>query len=244
MLPPGLCVDTIGGRAYVGVIALSEQGISPVLPMFTWVNGLLRRFLGLSHHAVNVRTYVRPAGGGRAGIYFFTLDCSSALPTFGARALFNLPYRLASMRRQTSYEGTFRITSERRTLLGAEPSAEIEVEWEADGGASEADALGAFFAERYCLYCEAGPVLRTLAMPHGSDPPSLWRGTITHAPWPLQKVCPRIKRNSMLGSVGVDVALTQAARDGAVVAHFSPGVSAIEFFWEPLVSSAKLKAAD
>jgi hypothetical protein len=91
LLPPGLEVDLFDGRAYVGLVALSEQGITPAIP---FLPRFLQRLLALSHHAVNARTYVRPSRGhGPPGIFFFTLECSGFLPAFGASLLFNLPYR-------------------------------------------------------------------------------------------------------------------------------------------------------
>ena len=97
-LPEGLLVDTHLGVAYVGVVLLTERGICPYPPgVPLWAV----RWMGLSHDAVNVRTYVRPASGvGPPGIMFFTLDCSSLLPTLGALAIFNLPYRYARMYRR------------------------------------------------------------------------------------------------------------------------------------------------
>ena len=48
--------------------------------------------------AANVRTYVRLKSRPElTGIYFFSLDCSSALVTLGARAAFSLPYKLSTM---------------------------------------------------------------------------------------------------------------------------------------------------
>ena len=101
LLPPGLLVDAFEGVAYIGIVCLSERGIVP------WPAGIplwLVRCLGLSHHAVNVRTYVRTAHG-PPGIFFFTLECSAALPAVGARLLFNLPYCLARMRRGAAARG-------------------------------------------------------------------------------------------------------------------------------------------
>lgn len=67
----------------------------------------LLRLLRLSHSALNLRTYVRPAhGNGPPGIFFFTLECSSLLPVLGARMLFNLPYRWASMLRSDQMDGS------------------------------------------------------------------------------------------------------------------------------------------
>ena len=55
------------------------------LPSFPFVS----RF-----HETNVRTYVH-AGGRDPGVWFFSLDASSALAVMAARALLGLPYRYA-----------------------------------------------------------------------------------------------------------------------------------------------------
>ena len=83
-LPPELAADEHHGVSYVGIVALTEAGIVPS----SWPKGAplwLMECIGPSHFAVNVRTYVRPRSGGPAGIFFFSLDCSSLLPTLGAR---------------------------------------------------------------------------------------------------------------------------------------------------------------
>ena len=170
-LPPGLVVDTHDGVAYVGVVLLTESGIVPFPPRTPlW----LVRWLSVSHHAVNVRTYVRPESGGPAGIYFFTLDCSALLPTIGAFALFNLPYRYSRMEREQK-GARFTLRSKRVASTVA-----IAAEWEAEDELLATDrsadaALGRFFVERYVLYQPPGPLLRLL-LPSGSR---LWAGAIT-----------------------------------------------------------------
>ena len=92
LLPPALEPDRFGGRAYVGLVLLAENGISARLPVISAIE--------FSHLAANVRTYVRLKSRPElTGIYFFSLDCSSALVTLGARAAFSLPYQLSTMAR-------------------------------------------------------------------------------------------------------------------------------------------------
>lgn len=219
-LPAGLIVDKHAGVAYVGVVLLTEGGIVPLPPgvplwMVAW--------LGLTHHAVNVRTYVRPAeSAGPPGIFFFTLDCSALLPTVGAKALFNLPYRYARMRRRLDGDTHFLESARRRSNVC------VAAEWKADGEPSGADAaLATFFVERYALYNRPGPVLRCI-MPRHSR---LWTGSITHAPWPVQRArlmayggfC---SKDGVLSALGLSELV-----QGACVAHMSSGVGPIEFFW-------------
>jgi hypothetical protein len=143
-LPPGLTVDNYRGTALLTVMALTECGIEPVCPLalLAW---LLQPLRG-SHHSVSVRTYVRPTSGdGPPGLYFFSIDCSAWLPSVVARLFWNLPYRLARMKRKCvpdtaacaadfGSEGApqFEIESCRsqRTLLSQEPMMYFRAKWE------------------------------------------------------------------------------------------------------------------
>ena len=50
MVPPELTIDTFEGKAYVGLIPFTLDGVRPVLtPPIPWLS---------SFHEVNVRTYV------------------------------------------------------------------------------------------------------------------------------------------------------------------------------------------
>ena len=140
LLPKGLEVDLFDGVAYIGIVLLTESGIVPWPPRVpVW----LVRCLGISHHAVNVRTYVRTAHG-PPGIYFFTLECSALLPVLGARSLFNLPYRYSRISRWDGSRQTYHLTSRR---VGADPR--VMAEWRTDDTA-ENDGLGRFVVEREC----------------------------------------------------------------------------------------------
>ena len=221
LLPKDLVVDTFKGKAYVGVVALSEIGIRP-----TFLPRWLGRLFALSHYAVNVRTYVRPVNDsiGQPGIYFLTLDCSHILPALGARLLFHLPYRLASMIRGVWNDGSsFSFQSRRWRTTG-----KLEVEWEISPNeattAAPQDSLAFFLVERYCLYNRAGTFLRLLARA-----PNLWRGSITHAPWPLQTARVTMIHNTVLDAIpGMNEAILSKVNPSA---HFSPGISDIHFYY-------------
>jgi hypothetical protein len=76
-LPPGLHVDTFEGRAFVGLVPFTMQGIRPTR--------LLPPVPGLSaFHETNVRTYVLHEGGA-PGVWFYSLDAASSVAA--ARAL-------------------------------------------------------------------------------------------------------------------------------------------------------------
>jgi uncharacterized protein YqjF (DUF2071 family) len=225
-LPPGLLVDRLDGVAYVGVVCLRESGIVP------WPVGLplrLVKWLSLSHNAVNVRTYVRSEHG-PSGIYFFTLECDGALPTFGASALFNLPYRLARMRRWQEPTSVHHQESSRL----ADSRAGVQAAWRpSKQGNAGGIGIGDFVVERYALYNPAGWLVRWLTRGRTT----LWHGSITHAPWPLvQAELLAWDGERMLAATGLDDIVT-----GPPVAHASSGVGPISFFWNGSPPAKPLK---
>src|SRR5438045_5907004 len=83
LVPPELTIDTFDGIAYVGLVPFTLTGVRPVgVPPMPWVS---------SFHEVNVRTYVH-RGGRDPGVWFFSLDASSAIAVAAARAAYKLPY--------------------------------------------------------------------------------------------------------------------------------------------------------
>ncbi|MFZ4599930.1 MAG: YqjF family protein, partial [Terrimicrobiaceae bacterium] len=88
-LPPGLEVDAWNGRAYIGLVPFFMRGVRPAgLPALPWISNFLE---------LNIRTYVRDRHG-RAGVWFYSLDCNQPLAVWVARTLFHLPYFDARMR--------------------------------------------------------------------------------------------------------------------------------------------------
>src|SRR5436305_268465 len=122
MVPPELSIDTFEGKAYVGLIPFTLRNVRPVL---TPPIPFLSRF-----HEVNVRTYVRLPGGD-PGVWFFSLDTSSALAVAGARAFYKLPYFHARMDFRDT-EG-FQLDSDRDDPTGATP-ADIHVHYRPEEG--------------------------------------------------------------------------------------------------------------
>ena len=81
-IPSQLEVDTFDGSAWIGVVPFRMTHVHPIaLPPIPTV----RDFPEL-----NVRTYVR--SGGRAGVWFFSLDAAIRLAVFGSRVSVGLPY--------------------------------------------------------------------------------------------------------------------------------------------------------
>src|ERR1700704_2301390 len=87
LVPTQLKLDAFDGQHWVAVTPFRMSGIRarglPALP-------------GLSRFPeLNVRTYV--TYGGKAGVYFFSLDAANLPAVWAARAFFHLPYFHAVM---------------------------------------------------------------------------------------------------------------------------------------------------
>ncbi|HET6549278.1 MAG TPA: DUF2071 domain-containing protein [Solirubrobacter sp.] len=164
VVPEQLPIDAFDGGAWLGVTPFEVRALR------------LRRLPPLARFPeLNVRTYATV--GGRAGIFFFSLDAARRDAVLGARLAYRLPYfhaRMAIAREQ----GTIRYRSRR-------PGAEFAAAYE-PCGAARAPAPGSlehFLTERYCLYTvDRGRVLRA---------------DIHHAPWPLQPARADVAVNTM-----------------------------------------------
>jgi len=163
MIPPQLTVDTFEGKAYVGLIPFTLTGVRPLLtPAIPWLS---------SFHEVNVRTYVH-RDGRDPGVWFFSLDTSSALAVDGARAFYHLPYFHA----QIDFDDQCELTSRRDDPRGSKP-ADIHVRYRPVEGPTAPAASGTiehFLVERYLLYA---------ADRHHQ----LHRARVHHQPYPLQR---------------------------------------------------------
>jgi uncharacterized protein YqjF (DUF2071 family) len=196
LVPDALELDTFDGRAYVGAI--------PFL-----VRGARMRFLpavpGVSDfYEVNVRTYVRYAGGD-PGVWFFSLDASSTGAVLAARAGWQLPYypSRASLR----YDGGDVHYMSERQAPGPTPGR-LDVTYRVGErrGAAEPGTLEHFFVERYLLYTRWRPA-------------GLLVGPVQHQPYPLRDVTLRhLACASLVESLGVP------GPTGDVHALYSPGV--------------------
>ena len=209
-LPPGLEPDLFDGSAWLGVIPF-------------WMNHVQTRIAGRlalttptvsTFPELNLRTYVRSRVSGLAGVYFYSLDCSSPLAVAGARTLFHLPYFLAGMTRTTDADGTVHYTSKR--LLTRTPASyaatyfPIRDAYTAPGAAlfentrqdpASGRTLASFLTERYCLF--------TPSRGH------MLVGHIHHRPWPLEPAEAEIRRNEIPRAHGFTLP------DTAPVLHFA-----------------------
>jgi uncharacterized protein len=176
LVPGSFELDTFEGAAWVGVVPFWMSGVAlrglPALPAFP---------------ELNVRTYV--TAGGRAGVYFFSLDAASSLAVWGARTFLNLPYFRARM--SVSLPAEVQYTSRRHGSGGA---AEFRASYQPDGAPFHpADGtLEWFLTERYCLY-------------HLDRRDTPTRLEIHHPRWFLQRAQASIEVNTMGRVNGVEL---------------------------------------
>ena len=193
LIPAGLELDTYEGRAWLAVVPFGMRGIYlRRLPLRT---PLYSRFLEL-----NVRTYV--TAGGKAGVWFFSLDAANPGAVAVARRWYHLPYYFARMSLRRADGGWIEYAS-RRVHPGA-PGARFAGRYRPVGEPyrAEAGSLEHWLTERHCLYA---------ADRRGR----LYRGDIDHAPWPLQPAEAEIRVNTMARPHGI------ALPDTAPLLHFA-----------------------
>lgn len=200
-LPPGLHVDTFGGKAYLGLVPFFMQGIRPRgLPPVPGISSFLE---------MNVRTYVHDDEG-RPGVWFYSLDANQTLAVTIARRFFHLPYHRATMSARRDKDGLIEYHCKRRGL---------DEKWSTRiiyGSGSELDApapgsLESFLVERYWLYASA---------PDGS----LRAGQVHHPPYPVSEARVEVLTDAACASAGFQI--DQRKPDHVL---FSKGVS-VELF--------------
>lgn len=176
LVPPALELETFDGTAWIGVVPFRMTGV-------------MRRPLpdvpGLSAFPeLNVRTYA--TRGGKAGVWFLSLDATNPLAVWAARRFFFLPYHRARM--------SLELRGDEIRYRSRRPNAEFAAAYRPTSAPylSKTGSLEHFLTERYCLYAVA---------PDGS----LWRNDVHHAPWPLQAAEASIEQNTMLEVHGVAV---------------------------------------
>ncbi len=135
-----------------------------------------------------MRTYV--TYGGKAGVYFFSLDAGNLPAVWAARRFYHLPYFLAAMSSK-ELGGDIRYCS-RRVGGAAEfcgqysPKAEVRLR--------ERGSIEHWLTERYCLYTTH----------HGK----VYRGEIHHPPWPLQDAEAEFEINTVASAAGISLPTT------------------------------------
>src|SRR5205085_1048277 len=168
LLPPGLDLDTFEGKAYAGLVPFTLTGVRPILtPPLPWIS---------SFHEINVRTYVH-RNGRDPGVWFFSLDASSAIAVAAARAAYKLRYFNSEIHFESGPGAIPEISFRSRRLDDRGPlPANLRVGYKAVEGAATPASPGTlehFLVERYILYTE--------------DDHQLYRARVHHQPYPLQK---------------------------------------------------------
>jgi uncharacterized protein YqjF (DUF2071 family) len=187
LVPPELPLDTYDGRCWVAVAPFHMSGIrARFMPPLPGVSALPE---------LNVRTYV--TYGGKAGVYFFSLDAASRLAVWGARTFYKLPYFFATMHVRDrevwiDYRSS-RSTSPAEFRASYRPVSPVQLR--APG------SLEHWLTERYCLYTVSGG--------------SVYRSEIHHPQWPIQEAEADFQSNTMAAAAGITLP------SGIPLLHFS-----------------------
>jgi len=201
LVPPRLEVDTFEGRAYVGLVPFEMHDVRP--SRFLPAVPTARRF-----EETNLRTYVH-VGGRDPGVWFFSLDASSALAVLGARAFFHLPYWHARMHTERA-EDRVVYRSERHWEGGSAAALDVQYDVGEELGTAAEGTLEHFLAERYLLYAVTGSGV-------------LLRGQVHHTPYPLRRARIVELQESIVEAAGI------ARPEQRASELWSPGVD-VEIF--------------
>ncbi len=207
-VPPELAIDVYDGVAWIG--------LTPFVVRDLHVHGLPPLPGVANFPEMNLRTYVRH--GERAGVYFFSLDASSRFAVLGARALYRLPYRAASMRAERR-DGWIEYTSRRRRSGVA-----LTTRYRPLGQPflAKPGTLLHFLVERYALFT-------VLPNEH------VLEGDIHHRPWTLQRAEALMDASDVAGAAGLTLPSAPA------LLHFAAEQDTLIWAprratWGPLVS--------
>jgi uncharacterized protein YqjF (DUF2071 family) len=169
LLPPRLTLDTYEGKAYVGLVPFTLTGVRPVLtPPLPWLSAF---------HEVNVRTYVHLEGRD-PGVWFFSLDASSAVAVAAARAAYHLAYYDAEITFNAGSGALPEIAFDsRRTDARGTLPANVHLNYravESPAAPATPGTLEHFLIERYILYSQ-------------DEQRQLYRARVHHQAYPVQR---------------------------------------------------------
>jgi uncharacterized protein YqjF (DUF2071 family) len=168
-LPPGLHIDTFDGSAWLGVVPFFMRRVRPVgLPPVPWLSWFLE---------LNVRTYVFDDAG-RAGVWFFSLDCNQPVAVALARRFFHLPYEHAAMRSTDAADGMIDYHCLRKGEADA-ATCRYPVAVDDESAPAIPGTLDWFLVERYLLFA---------ADAHGR----IFTGRVHHAPYRVAALDPAV----------------------------------------------------
>jgi uncharacterized protein YqjF (DUF2071 family) len=199
LVPEPLQVQEFDGSAWIGIVPFRMEGVMRrPLPDMPWIS---------SFPELNVRTYVEHDG--RPGVWFLSLDATSALAVWVGRRFFHLPYHCAPMSIETNAAQRFEYRHRR-----PDSQAAFEATYAPIGEIQQAKAgtLEHFLTERYCLYARR---------PDGA----VLRADVHHEPWPLQRAEIEIRANTMTDPWNI------ALSDAPSLVHFARRVDVV--VWAP-----------
>ena len=195
-VPPELELDLFDGRAWVSLVAFTQQRLRPA---FGGRMGELLAAPLADHEFLNLRTYVRHEG--EAGIYFLAEWIPNALAAFVGPRLYGLPYRLADVTHASSPgAGTY------HTAVSTSAGC-VRIEARHDPRTPLENVIGrdAFLLERYTAWTKRGHALR--------------RFRIWHEPWAARAATAELPDRSVLHA-----AMPWLGALEATCAHYSSGV--------------------
>jgi uncharacterized protein YqjF (DUF2071 family) len=198
LVPASLELDLRDGRAWVGLVPFRMEATRS-----WWMPG----WAGLEFLETNLRTYV--VRDEVPGIFFFSLEASSALAVRAARLLWGLPYFRAQM---TAVREGDRVIY-RSARRGAGGAADLDVTYDVgpELGPSAVGSLEHFLLERYVLFVERRGRLR--------------RGHVHHPPYPARRATIHSLEQSLLTAAGLPAGgrlETVHHSDGVEVEVFGP----------------------
>ena len=140
LIPSELQLDLFDGQAWLSVVGfrLTNLKINPI-GMISWKD----------FDEVNLRTYVKDSFGNR-GVWFFSLDSNDLMSVIGARGLYGLNYRFATIDNQRTEKSIsyFSRTSRLQGSVEARISGTI-LSGKTTGEGSKKGTLNHFLLERY-----------------------------------------------------------------------------------------------
>jgi uncharacterized protein len=164
LLPAGVTVQTFDGSAWVSLVPFVMRVVLP--------GGRIRLPFVDRFAETNVRTYVTAADG-TEGIWFFSLDASSALAVAGGRGGYRLAYMWSRMTVERSADEIRYSTDGRRWPRDPTATSEVAVRIGQAYEPNELTEIDHWLSARWRLYSRMfGRV---------------WGAHAEHEPWPLRR---------------------------------------------------------
>ena len=199
LVPPGLTLDTHDGWAWLGIVPFR---VTDVRPRFAPPVAPISNFVQM-----NVRTYVTQ--GGKAGVWFFSLEANNPVAVLGASVAFRLPFRNAEMHHRVNGDT---VHFESRRTSPTAPPAELRGTYRPTSPAFRAasGSLDSWLTDRLCLFAQgrAG---------------QLYRADIHHLPWMLHRAEAEFPVNTMM-------AMHNIALNGEPVLHYVPHMDMLGWY--------------